>query len=377
MNISIRTLYAGTAALLVALLTAAPLAAQDEHAGHHGHHGHGSGAVPEMDAEGRRMDPAAADHDMSQEQLEALRAKIALYRAFTDAEVRMNMALMGPDYEWYVSDRDMQGDIGVLVLSHGVGENSDKQFVEALKPMAEKWPTAVSFGMAMMMSGHIQSSVDDLTDRGVETIVLVPTATSEYNSLTRQWRYIFGMREESTYLDVPRVETDARLIMADHINDHPLITDVLEEYILAESRNQANEVVIIVGHGPEDVEDNGPDLALLQPHADRIKARNDFVDVKVINLQDDAYPPIRKANVQTLRRWITSAQRAGHDVIVSVAASASYGVQQHVIEDLRGLDYAFADRGLAQHPNYLKWIQTTVEEKLAEDQQRLASADDD
>lgn len=357
--------------LALSLLYTAPLAlAQDEHAGHHGHHG--SGEVPEMDEMGRRMDPAAADHDMSQEQLEALRAKIALYRAFTDTEVRLNMAMMGPDYEWYVSDRDLQGDTGVLVLAHGVGKNSDKLFVDALRPLAEKRPTVVSFGMAMMMSGHIQTSVDDLIERGAKTIVLVPTPTTEYNSLTRQWRYIFGMREESTYLDVPRVDIDAKVIMADHMNDHPLITEILREYILAESKNQANEVVIIVGHGPEDVEDNGPDLALLQPHADRIKAATDFVDVKVINLQDDAYPPIRKANVQTLRRWITSAQRAGHDVIVSVAATASFGVQQHIIEDLRGLKYSFADRGLAQHPNYLKWIEVTVDERLAAERQLAA-----
>jgi hypothetical protein len=345
--------------LATLLLAGSSLAAAQDHSHHH------TMDVPEMDAQGRRLDPAMAEHDMSAEQLAALREKIALYRALTDAEARLNMALMGPNYEWYVSDRALRGDIGVLVLAHGVGENSDRLFVEKLQGLAAQRPMAIAFGMAMMMSTQIQSAVDDLTARGAQTIVLVPTATTEYNSLTRQWEYIFGMRDEASYLEVPKVESDARFLMTRHLSDHPLVTQILLDYTAAQSRNPANETVIIVGHGPEDVEDNGPDLALLQPHADRIREQGGFAEVKVINLQDDAYPPIRKANVKKLRRWITGAQRAGRDVIVTVAAAASFGVQAHIREDLRGLDYAFADAGLIEHPLYIEWIAAAVDERLA------------
>ncbi|MCH5375886.1 MAG: hypothetical protein JJ992_18100 [Planctomycetes bacterium] len=259
----------------------------------------------------------------------------------------------------------MRGDTGVLILAHGVGENSDAMFVESLRPMAERRPTAVSFGMAMMMSDHIQSAVDDLTEHGAETLVLVPTAVTKHNSLTRQWEYVFGMRDESSYLDVPRVNTDAEVLMTEHLNDHPLVTEILLDYTNEVSSDPANEVVIIVAHGPEDVEDNGPDLEILQTHVDRIKAQTNYSDVKVINLQDDAYPPIRKSNVKQLRRWVTSAQRSGKDVIITVCSAASFGVQEHIREDLRGLDYVFADKGLAEHPNYLKWISAAVDERLA------------
>jgi hypothetical protein len=347
-------------ATVLCSMAAVPAVAQDEHAGHHGH-----GSVPDMDASGKRLESYDMKHEMTDEQLAALREKIALYRALTDTEVRLNMALMGPNYEWYVSDTAMNGDVGVLVLSHGVGENSDAMFVESLKPMSERWPTAVGFGMAMMMSSHLQSAVDDLTERGAKTIVLVPTSVSEHNTLTRQFQYVFNMQDESSYLDVPRVQTDAKVIMAKHFDDHPLITEALLDFTMTRSKNPANEVVILVGHGPEDIEDNIPDLELLQVHADRFKEQAEFSDVKVINLQDDAYPPIRKSNVKKLRRWITSAQRADKDVIVTVVASASHGVQNHIREDLRGLEYAFADQGLSEHPNYQKWIESTVEERLA------------
>jgi sirohydrochlorin ferrochelatase len=345
------------------LLVAWPVfSADDQHAGHAGH-GHMM-AVPEMRADGRRLDENPMKHEMTDEQLAALREKIALYRALTDREARMNMQMMGPNYEWYVSDTSLNGDTGVLVLSHGVGANSDKRFVESLKPMGEQWPTAVSFGMAMMMSTHIQSAVDDLTNRGAKTIVLVPTSVTEHNSLTRQYKYIFNMRDESTYLDVDRVTTDANILMARHFDDHPLITEALLDFTNEQSVNPANEVVILVGHGPEEIEDNEIDLAILQTHVERIKATTDYADVKVINVQDDAYPPIRKSNVKKLRRWITSAQRQDKDVIVTVIASASFGFQNHLREDLRGLDYRFAEKGLSEHPNYQQWIMSAVEERL-------------
>ena len=66
-----------------------------------------------------------------------------------------------------------------------------------------------------------------------------------------------------------------------------------------------------------------------------------------------------------MRRWITSAQRADKDVIVTVITTSSHGVQNHIREDLRGLEYSFADQGLSEHPNYQKWIESVVEERLA------------
>jgi hypothetical protein len=153
--------------------------------------------------------------------------------------------------------------------------------------------------------------------------------------------------------------------MSSHFEDHPLISEALLEYTMEQSEDPSNEVAILVGHGPEDIEDNIPDLELLQAHVDYIAAAAPFSDVKVINLQDDAYPPIRKSNVKKLRRWVTSAQRQGKEVIVTVVTSGSFGVQAHIREDLRGLDYRFAKKGLVEHPNYLKWLEKAVEERLA------------
>jgi len=62
----------------------------------HDHHDHGS-AVPDMDEDGKRLDSYQVKHDMDAETMEAMRAKIALYRGMTDRELNMNMSAMGPN----------------------------------------------------------------------------------------------------------------------------------------------------------------------------------------------------------------------------------------------------------------------------------------
>ena len=355
------------AALLVALAAAAFAAGEEDHSHHH----HGGPVA--MDEEGRRLESYSVHHEMSDEDRAGLRKKVPLYRGMTDREMDMNMNGMGPDYEWYASDRGLKGDVGVLVLSHGVGENSDKVLRNAYEDIARKRPTAIGFGMAMMSSSHLQAAVDDLVARGAKKIVLLDEGTTtEYNTLTRQWRYIFGAREESTYLPVQRVKAPVKFLWAGHFNDSPIITDILYDHAKEVSRNPAKEVLIIVGHGPEDVVDNGPDLKILQPHVDRIKAKKEFADVRIINIQDDALKPIRESNVRTLRRWIEQATKQGQDVIVVAISAASYGVQNHIRQDLRGLKYTFAEKGLAEHPRFIEWARSAVDEAVARDAKSAA-----
>lgn len=322
--------------------------------------------VPDMDADGKRLESYQVKHAMDAASMAALREQIALYRGFTDRELHMSLSAMGPNYEWYVSDTALQGATGVLILSHGVGENSDRMLRDALRPIGEKQPTAIGFGMAMMTSAHLQAAVDDLTARGATTIVLVPNGTTtDFNSLTRQWKYIFELGEQATYLAVPVIKSDVRFVMAPPFGAHLLITDILYDHIKEVSKDPANEVVIIVGHGPEDIEDNVSDLEIMSVHADRIAAKKEFADVRMINLQDDAIPPVRKSNVKRLQRWIRKANDRGQAVIVVAVATASHGVQTHIRNDLRGLNYTFADKGMAEHPKYLEWLGAVIDETLA------------
>jgi hypothetical protein len=347
--------------LVLAVAMPAALQAAEDHSHHHG------GAVPPMDAEGKRLESYNQPHQMTPEMREGLRKKVALYRGMTDRELDMNMNAMGPDYAWYVSDTKLRGDTGVLILSHGVGENSDRLMKQSLQPLATRQPTAIGFGMSMMDSAHLQAAVDDLVARGAKRIVLFDQGTTtEYNTLTRHWKYVFGMQPEPSYLAVPKVNAPGvKFIWAGHFNDSPMVTAMLYDNVKSASRKPANEVVIIVGHGPEDMEDNGPDLRIIQAHADRIRSKGEFADVKIINLQDDAIVPVRESNVRKLRSWVQQANKSGRDVIVVALAAASFGVQQHIKTDLRGLKYTFAEQGLSAHPKFVEWVESSVDQALA------------
>lgn len=341
-----------------------PIAAPaQEHAAHQHQHGQ----VLPMDSEGRRLESYDVKHRLDKATLAALRKKIALYRGMSDMQLNMNMSAMGPNYEWYVSDPDLRGEVGVLILSHGVGENSDRMMRDSLKPIAERWPTAIGFGMAMMQSAHLQSAVDDLIAHGAKTIVLVPSGTTtDYNSLTRQWKYIFDIDDTpASYLEVPKIKAPVEFVMTEHFGAHPLITEILYEHAMAASKDPTKEMLIIVAHGPEDIADNGPDLEIISAHAERIRARGEFADVRIINLQDDAIRPIRESNVRKLRGWVKEANERGLTPIVVALAAASHGVQTHIRQDLRGLDYVFADRGLSENPKYVAWMEAAIEAALA------------
>jgi hypothetical protein len=148
--------------------------------------------------------------------------------------------------------------------------------------------------------------------------------------------------------------------MAPALNDNPLISQILLDYAKELSRAPAREALIIVAHGPEEPEDNVPDLALLRRHAEWIAARAPFASVFAINIQDDAIKPIRTANVRTLRRRMESEQAQGRTVLVVPAVLASHGIQATLRQDLRGLEYRFQEKGLSAHPRFTDWVLESV-----------------
>ncbi len=77
-----------------------------------------------------------------------------------------------------MSNAKIKGQTGVLSLTHGVGENSDRLIREAYLPMSRKTPAAIGFGMSMMSSAHLQSAVDDLRASGVRRVILIDEGTT-------------------------------------------------------------------------------------------------------------------------------------------------------------------------------------------------------
>lgn len=369
----------GAAALLLSAGTAIAAGTTEDHSQHGGasasasadggHSGHGDHAGHQMDTArdelGRRL--WGQTHAMSPEMYDELRAKIPLYKGATKGTIDMTMVQMGPEYQWYISPATLKSDAGVLIMSHGFREQGDKMFRQSLSDIANALPTSLSLGMGMMMSDHVQLSINDLEAAGVDKIVVVPIVSNRYNELMRQWEYILGQRDTAEFVTVPQVKSKAKIYLAKPPEDDPLIAEIIHDHALEISKNPAKDFVIIVAHGASGKDaavDNPKEMAILETLARYVKEDGGFADVKAALLQDDAPAAIREANVQRLRAMAQGAIDKGQNVLIVTNLIGARTLQPKLRSDLKGIDYTFNAKGISQHPNFVEWIGEAVREVL-------------
>lgn len=318
------------------------------------------------DGSGPMDHSAHTGHQMTEEQLATLRGKIPLYREYSDEQIAYGMGRMMAKNKWgWIAETRASGKIGILTLAHGFDEPANEQFRETFRRSGSDYPTTYAFGMAMMGSGHIQQAVSALEEAGAETIIVMPTTTADNSTLIRQWDYIFGRAEESAYLDVPRVQSNARFIWTTTPTAHPLMAEIMLDHARENSTNPENELVIIMGHGPQSVEDNAKELEILSRHAAFLKEQGGFMAVKFANVQDDSPRAMRAANVAVIRGWAQEALDAGHEVLVVTTALTQSGVVKRMQRDVDGVA-VFNDKGLMQHPRFIEWIDEVVSGSTAQ-----------
>jgi len=333
----------GTAMALASsfLLSASSLAlAQMDHSQHQGH-----------------------QHQMTAAQFAELREKIQLYRNFTDEQIVENMSRMR-DLGGMISGADITGDIGILALAHGYTDAANLQWMEKFNAISQDYPTGYGLGMAMMNGNHIQKAVDGLEAAGAKTILVLRTEMGDVNRLNFHWQYLFGLREEASYLSAPRIQTGAKIIWGPSPTAHPIMGEIMLDYAKALSTEPSNELVVMMGHGAMTQKENDMDLAIMAEHAQIIKAGGGFADVKFWNVQDDLPADQRLANVTKIRGWIADAKEQGRDVIVVTNALTQSLLVSKLQEDVSGLDVKFSDLGLMQSPRFADWISAAVDENL-------------
>lgn len=356
-------------ALLLASALALPVMAAEDHSAHNqaasapgamDHSGHDMAAG--RDAQGRSL--YGMKHAMDPAMVRELRAKVPLYKNYSDAEIAMSMDMMGMEYAWYLSPPELKGGQGVLILTHGFREQGDQAFRQQVQPIANIFPTAMGVGMAMMMSQHIQVALDDLAAAGAKEIVVIPVTSSATNELYRQWLYIFGQQETAEFASVPRVRTDARVLMVEPPGDDPLVAEILLDRAAELSTNPKDEVVIIAGHGPSSAEDNARELKVLEGLAKVVQEDGGYAAVYGITLQDDAPPAVRDANVAKLRQMVEAATRSGKQVLVVTNLIGARSIQAKLRSDLKGLEFKFNAKGIADHPSFMKWMNESIRDRL-------------
>lgn len=315
-------------------------------------------AAPQADPLGRQL--RNAPHSMDHGMMDELRVNVPKFADLSHKDIMWYMDAMGPNYTWYVSPMDASDPLGVLVMAHGFREHGDRVLGERLQVVASDKPTALAMGMSMMTSDHIQLALNNLSAAGVERVVVVPAVSTRYNTMVRQWQYLYGLRESAEYATVPRIESPVDLYMVPPLEDHPLVGEVLVEYAAEISENPAQEDVIIVAHGPVFEADNQRQIAMLERLADYVAERSDYNSISVATLQDDAVKEVREANIRNLRAMVSGSAAAGRDVLIITNLLGTRTVQSSLRRDLNGLDYRFNRKGLIEHDNFIKWIEESV-----------------
>jgi len=308
--------------------------------------------------------PGMGHMDMTDAEMKELREKVDVYKDLSDAEIHQSMHNMPGDHA-YVFETQIKGDTGVLVLAHGAGGKGDEILINGVRPMSQKYPTAIAFGMAMTTSDHFQQAVDRLEKAGAKKIIVVPTVISGDSSVYQQWEYILGREKLSAYVSVPRLKTGAKIVVSKAMTDHPLLSEILKDHALEMSVDPAKEMLIIVGHGSNEAEQSAIEEEALGVHVARIKAATKFADVRAKNLQDDAAPAVREANVAKVRSWIEDAHKKGLTPIVVGDLVSTRGIQHKIPVDLKNLEYKFQTKGVSQHKNFIAWIAAATEEAAA------------
>lgn len=322
----------------------------------------GSNAMVAMAAEDH-SEHQAHQHQMTPEQFAELREKIEIYRGFSDEQIVESMSRMR-NHGGMISDAGVVGDVGILALAHGYSEQGNEQWMEKFSAVSQEYPTGYGLGMAMMSADHIQKAIDGLEAAGAKKILVLRTETGETNSLNYQWQYIFGRRDESSYLSVPRVTTNAEIIWGPSPTAHPIMGEIMLENAQALSTDPSNELVIILGHGPMTPKENEMDLAIVAKHAEAVRQGGGFKDVKYWNVQDDLPADKRAINVGKVRGWIADAQAKGMDVIVVTNVLTQSGIMTRLKNDVDGTGAKFNDAGLMQNDRFSDWIEAAVEENL-------------
>ena len=274
---------------------------------------------------------------------------------------------------------------GILLLAHGGQARWNDHVTELARGIDADVPTEVALGMAQRSA--IQSAVERLQARGVERIVAVPLFVSSHSSVITSTEYLLGLRETAP----PEVQIFARMShghggshgghhhasapdadatkpvqasvpisLTQALNDHPIVADILMTRIESLARDAANEVVIVVAHGPVAEDENAKWLADMATLVQFMTKARKFHRIDYMTVRDDAPEPVRSEATADLRAKVEKAKAEGKRVIVAPLLIAYGGIEQGIRKRLEGLEYAMPSEGLLPDARIAEWVRSVA-----------------
>ncbi len=244
-----------------------------------------------------------------------------------------------------------QGEKGILVLAHGSKIALwNEQVRDAVRPLEGDYNIDIAFGMADQAS--IQEAVTRLENRGVGLIIAVPLFISSHSPIIYNTRRLLGLDP-----DHPRrqIKGDVNFVMTGALDASPLVSEIVLERARELSEEPPDEVVVLVGHGPNEPEFNILWIRDMKQVGRFVKEAGGFKEVLVATVRDDAPREVQEEATRALREMV---EKSGADsrVLVIPYVLASGGIEEGIKERLEGLEFRFGSP-LLPHPNITGWIE--------------------
>ena len=271
------------------------------------------------------------------------------------------------------------GEYGVLVMAHGGGQAWNQTVLDAVKPLRDRYPLEVAFGMADACS--LQESVRKLEVQGVRSIGVVRLFISG-ESWYEETEKILGLREGAPPAPADacgggheghhqgshgghhsmaffRLDTKSSFVLSKQgLSDAPEVGPILVDRAKSLSRAPEQEDVLILAHGPGDDAENQRWLASIDARAAEIRAALPFHRVEVLTLRED-WPEKRQEAEKRVVDFVTRTRTEGRKAIVIPFRLSGFGPYAEV---LAGQEYVADQQGLLPHVNVTRWIERQAEE---------------
>lgn len=256
---------------------------------------------------------------------------------------------------------------GVLVMAHGGGEQWNGAVVDAVQDMNTDYPVEIAFGMAD--AGSMEQAVRRLEQQGVEHVGVVRLFISGESWYARTQQILgmapgapdkqaaMAMREGQPAPRMPmgfwRIDTDLQFHMSEEgLADAEEMDQVITTRIESQSRNPAQEVAIILAHGPGDDAENERWIRKISARTEAAAASTGISDIRVFTLRED-WEEKREGAEEQIRSYLSKASSQGKEVLVIPYRVMGFGPYHDV---LSGLDYRADETGLLPHDNVGLWM---------------------
>ena len=266
---------------------------------------------------------------------------------------------------------------GILLLAHGGREDWNREVLELASKVDAERPVEVAFGMANKRA--IQDAVDRLAEREVTGIVAVPLFISSHSSVIRATEYLLGKRDDAP----PQMEAFARMSsrhaesdggtdpgfdwrtpietalpveLTGALDAHATVAEILIARALEVSETPADEVVVVVAHGPTSEEDNDLWLGNMSLLVERMRDVASFSRIDHLTVRDDAPDDVQAKATQELRSVVERGAEEGKSVLIVPLLLSYGGIEKGIRERMEGLDYRMASQGLLPDDRLAGWV---------------------